>query len=204
MPVATAPEEPVQPVAPPEASGPKVIFVGDSIAAGLHVSEDEAFPAVLQRLLAERGASFQLVNAGVSGDTTAGGLSRIDWLLKQKPAIVVVELGANDAMRGVAPAEVEKNLRAILGKIDAAGAKALLLGMRIPSSYGEEHASAFAQIYDRLAAELHLASVPFFMNGVAGVASLNQEDGIHPTAQGHIVLAGNVENALLKLVREAD
>jgi acyl-CoA thioesterase-1 len=185
-------------------AGPKVIFLGDSVSAGIHLAEDEAFPAVLQRKLAARGAPFQLINAGVSGDTTAGGVRRVDWLLKQKPDIVVVELGANDAMRGVAPAEVEKNLRMILEKISAAGAEALLLGMRIPSSYGAEHSEAFAAAYERIADDLDVAFVPFFMNGVAGVAALNLEDGIHPTPEGHVRLAANVEDALLELVKETD
>jgi acyl-CoA thioesterase-1 len=193
-------------VVPPERgiAGPKVIFLGDSIAAGIHLAEDEAFPAVLQRKLAARGATFQLINAGVSGDTTAGGLRRADWLLKQKPAIVVVELGANDAMRGIAPAEVEKNLRGILEKIDEGGAEALLLGMRIPPSYGADHAEAFAGVYERVAEDLGVPFVPFFMRGVAAVAELNLEDGIHPTAEGHVRLAANVEDALLELVKEAD
>jgi acyl-CoA thioesterase-1 len=201
---ATVPAASAPPPATPEIAGPKVIFLGDSIAAGIHLAEDEAFPAVLQQKLAARGAPFHLVNAGVSGDTTAGGLRRTDWLLKQKPAIVVVELGANDAMRGIAPAEVEKNLRGILDKIKASGAEALLLGMRIPPSYGAEHSEAFATLYDRVADELDVAYVPFFMRGVAAVPSLNLEDGIHPTAQGHVLLAANVEDKLLELVKEAD
>lgn len=190
--------------APEPIAGPKVVFLGDSVAAGIHLAEDEAFPAVLQRKLAARGVPFRLINAGVSGDTTAGGVRRVDWLLKQKPDVVVVELGANDAMRGVAPAEIEKNLRAILEKISAAGAEALLLGMRIPPSYGADHSEAFAAAYQRIADDLDVAFVPFFMNGVAAVPALNLEDGIHPTAEGHVRLAANVEDALLKLVNEVD
>jgi len=190
--------------APEPIAGPKVVFLGDSIAAGIHLAEDEAFPAVLQRKLAARGAPFRLINAGVSGDTTAGGVRRVDWLLKQKPDIVVVEIGANDAMRGVAPADVEKNLRETLEKISAAGAQALLLGMRIPTSYGADHSEAFATTYERIAEDLDIAFVPFFMNGVAGVPALNLEDGIHPTVEGHVRLAANVEDALLKLVKETD
>jgi acyl-CoA thioesterase-1 len=155
--------------------------LGDSIAAGLHLPGDQAFPAVLAHDLAQRGKPFQLLNAGVSGDTTAGGLRRVDWILKQKPDVVVVELGANDAMRGIAPEVVEQNLRAILEKVKASGAKALLLGMRIPESYGQEHAQAFEAVYPRVAQELGVAFLPFFMDGVAGVTELNLPDGIHPT-----------------------
>lgn len=184
--------------------GPKVVFLGDSVAAGIHLAESEAFPAVLQRKLAARGAPFQLINAGVSGDTTAGGLRRVDWVLKQRPAIVVVELGANDGMRGIAPGEMEKNLRGILEKIAASEAKPLLLGMRIPPSFGAEHEQAFAAVYERLADDLDVAFVPFFMKGVAAVPALNLEDGIHPTVRGHELLADNVEDALLELVQEVD
>ena len=186
----------------PPSAGPKVVFLGDSISAGLHLAEGDAFPAVLQRRLAARGEPFQLINAGVSGDTTAGGLRRADWLLKQKPAIVVVELGANDGMRGIDPKVMEENLEGILEKIEAAGAKALLLGMRIPPSFGGEHTRAFEAVFDRLGEEVDGAYVPFFMKGVAGEAKLNLEDGIHPTVEGQAILAGNVEDALYELLRE--
>lgn len=188
----------------PTPAGPKVVFLGDSLSAGIHLAEEDAFPAVLQRKLAARGAPFRLVNAGVSGDTTAGGLRRIDWLLKQEPAIVVVELGGNDGMRGIAPREVERNLRGILEKIAASGARALLLGIRIPPSFGAEHTEDFAAVYDRLARELDVAYVPFFMKGVAAVPALNLEDGIHPTPEGHALLADNVEAALYALLRDLD
>jgi acyl-CoA thioesterase-1 len=185
-------------------AGPKVVFLGDSVAAGIHLAESDAFPAVVQHKLAARGTPFELINAGVSGDTTAGGLRRVDWLLKQQPAVVVIELGANDGMRGVAPKEIEKNLRGILDKIAATKAKPLLLGMRIPESYGAEHATELAAVYDRLAEDFHVAYVPFFMKGVAAVPKLNLEDGIHPTVEGHVILAANIEDALLELLKELD
>lgn len=197
--------KPAAAVATPEPNaGPKVVFLGDSISAGIHLAEDEAFPAVLQRKLTARGVPFRLINAGVSGDTAAGGLRRVDWVLKQKPDVVVIELGANDAMRGIAPDEIEKNLRGIVEKISTAGARALLLGMRIPPSYGPEHSEAFSALYERVARDLDLSFVPFFMNGVAAVPELNLEDGIHPTAEGHVRLAANVEDELLKVLREVD
>jgi acyl-CoA thioesterase I len=185
------------------AVGPKVAFLGDSISAGLHLPAEQAFPAVLRERLAARGLPFQLFNAGVSGDTTAGGLRRVDWILRQSPAIVVVELGANDSMRGQPIASIEQNLRGILDKLRDRKVTTLLLGMRIPTSYGPEYAAQFEAIYPRLAKESNVAFVPFFMEGVAGVPDQNLEDGIHPTAEGHAKLAKTVEEALAKLVAGA-
>ena len=179
---------------------PKVAFLGDSVSAGLQLAADQAFPALLARRLRARGQPIELLNAGVSGDTTAGGLRRADWILKQRPDIVVVELGANDGLRGVALQSIERNLRGIVEKVRAAGATPLLLGMRLPPSYGAEYTERFAAIYPRIARELDVAFVPFFMEGVAGVTAMNLEDGIHPTAEGHARLADNVEPALRELV----
>jgi acyl-CoA thioesterase-1 len=178
-----------------------VAFLGDSIAAGLHLPRDEAFPAVLRRRLAARGLPFRLVNAGVSGDTTAGGRSRLDWILRQRPAVIVVELGANDGFRGIPAETVEANLRDILVRARAAGAAPLLLGMRLPPNYGRDYAAAFEGAYARLARETGSAFVPFFMEGVAGRLDRNLVDGIHPTAEGHEVLASNVEDALAEVLR---
>jgi acyl-CoA thioesterase I len=200
-PAAQAPT-PAPPVVqqPPVSSGPKVAFLGDSISAGLHLPSDQAFPAVLERMLAARGKPFQLLNAGVSGDTSAGGLRRVDWILKQQPALVVVELGANDGMRGQPVAEVEQNLRAIIERIRAHSKPVLLLGMRIPPSYGQSYVEAFDAIYPRLAKELEVAFVPFFMQGVATDPKLNLPDGIHPTKEGHERLAQNVAATLEQLL----
>ena len=179
---------------------PLVIFLGDSIAAGIHLPKDRAFPAELQRRLAAKERPFRLVNAGVSGDTTAGGRSRLDWLLGQKPAIVVIELGANDGFRGVPASTVEGNLRDIVVRVKAAGAKPLLLGMRIPPNYGRDYVAEFEGTYARVAKETGCAFVPFFMKGVAGKPDLNLPDGIHPTAEGHLLLAENVEDPLRELL----
>jgi acyl-CoA thioesterase I len=187
---------------PENETGPKVVFLGDSISAGLHLPGEQAFPSVIKRSLAKDGVSFQLLNAGVSGDTSAGGLRRVDWVLKQQPKIVVVELGANDALRGQPVQEIENNLRGILEKIRAAGVTPLLLGMRIPTSYGEDYANAFEAVYPELAKELGIPFVPFFMDGVAGVAALNLPDGLHPTQEGHVKLARTVQPALAKLLAE--
>jgi acyl-CoA thioesterase-1 len=181
---------------------PRVAFLGDSIAAGLHLAAEQAFPARVQKKLAAAGTPFTLVNAGVSGDTTAGGLGRVDWLLKQSPRVVVIELGANDGMRGVPVSTVEANLRAIVGKVVAAGAKPLLLGMRIPPSYGKEYVADFDALYPRIAKDLEVPFVPFFMRGVAGRSELNLPDGIHPTPEGHERIAATVAAPLQALLTD--
>lgn len=184
------------------ADAPLVVFLGDSITAGLHLAADEAFPAVLQRELFRTRHPFRLVNAGVSGDTSAGGLNRIDWLAKQSPAIVVVELGGNDGLRGQDLASIESNLRAIVRASKAAGARVLLLGVQLPSNYGAEYTSAFEAIYPRIASELDVAFVPRFMDRVGGHPELTLEDGLHPTARGHEMLAENIAPKLAELLDE--
>jgi len=175
---------------------PKVAVLGDSLAAGLGLAEDEAFPAQLAARFAERGVPFALANAGLSGDTSAGGLRRVDWLLAQHPTVVVVELGANDGLRGRPLPELEQNLLAILRKITDAGACPVLLGMVLPPSLGQDYTEAFAAVYARIAAQTNVIWVPYFMKGVAGVPALNLEDGLHPTTQGQRLLADNVAPAL--------
>ena len=183
------------------ADAPKVVFLGDSISAGLHLEPGQAFPAVLQRTLAAEGHPFHLVNAGVSGDTSAGGLRRLDWLLEQEPDVLVVELGGNDGLRGQPVAEIETRLREIVQRAQAAGARVLLLGVRVPPSLGAEYAGGFEKLYPRLAEELGCAFVPYFMEGTAGVPGQMLEDGIHPSAAGHARLAANVAPALRELLR---
>jgi acyl-CoA thioesterase I len=179
------------PVSAPASEAPRIVFLGDSLTAGLGLDEDEAYPAILERELRQEGVAAQVINAGVSGDTTAGGLSRLGWLLGQHPDLVVVGLGANDGMRALPVAETEKNLREIVRRARAAGAGVLLLGMRIPPNYGP-YADEFAALYPRLAKELDVPLVPFLLDGVGGVRSLNQADGIHPTAEGQEIVAKNV------------
>lgn len=175
---------------------PLVVFLGDSLSAGLHLAAEEAFPAQAQRLLAARGVPFRLVNAGVSGDTTAGGRARLDWLLRQEPDVVVVELGGNDALRGLPLAQLEVNLRDILQRVRAAGARPLLLGMDAPASLGPGYARDFSALYGRLAEELGAPLVPSFLDGVGGVPSMNLADGLHPTPEGHRRLAENLADEL--------
>lgn len=193
-------EAPAAPVVPADA--PLVVFLGDSIAAGLHLEPHEAFPAVLERRLAAEGVPFRLVNAGVSGDTTAGGLGRLDWLLKQEPALLVVELGGNDGLRGQPVETIEQRLRTIVTRAEERGVRVLLLGVQLPPSLGGEYVAAFEALYPRVAAELGCAFVPRFLEGVGGVDGMMQEDGIHPTARGHARIADTVAPALRGLLEE--
>jgi acyl-CoA thioesterase-1 len=184
-------------------SGPLVIFLGDSLTAGLGLNEDQAYPARVGERLATRGTPIRVINAGVSGDTTAGGLARIDWLLSQHPDILVVGLGGNDGLRGLPLEATEKNLREIVRRGLAAGTQVLLLGMQIPPNYGPDYTGRFAAMYPHIAKDLNVPLVPFLLEGVGGVANLNQADGIHPTAEGQEIVANTVTPYLGKLLVEA-
>jgi acyl-CoA thioesterase-1 len=175
----------------PAPAVPLVIFLGDSLTAGLGLEENQAYPALLDRDLHRAGVPARVINAGVSGDTTAGGLARLGWLLGQHPALIVVGLGANDGLRGLPLTEVEANLRQIIQRSRAAGARVLLLGMRLPPNYGP-YAEQFTALYPKLAKELNVPLVPFLLDKVGGIRSLNQADGIHPTAEGQEIVARNV------------
>ena len=180
----------------------RIIFLGDSIAAGYGVAEDDAFPAVAGELLAERGLPVEVVNAGVSGDTTAGGVSRIDWILDGSPDVVVVELGGNDGLRGLSVDEARRNLRTILERIVERGATPVLVAMQIPTNLGPDFTAEFRSIYPELASELDVPFVPDFLDGVGGVADLMQPDGLHPTVEGHRLLAETVADSLEPIVRD--
>lgn len=186
---------------------PKIAFLGDSIAAGQYLSEQQAFPSVLERELRARGSNFVLVNASVKGDTTEDGLRRIDSLLSQKPKVVVVQLGENDKSQAVPATVVETNLRAILSKVKAADAQALLLGVSSERDRNAERASGaayareLAAIYPRIAAELSVPFVPF-MQGVAGRRELTLPDGVHPTPEGHQRIASHLLEPLRALLVE--
>jgi acyl-CoA thioesterase-1 len=171
------------------AQGERVIVAfGDSLTAGYGVAPDEAYPARLAARLRAEGFPHRVVNAGVSGDTTAGGLRRVDWALRLRPEIVLLELGANDALRGHDLTRVRSNLEAMITRFEAGGAKVLLLGMRLPPNYGGRYAGEFARIYEDVARQRKLALMPFFLDGVGAVAALNQPDGIHPTAEGYRII----------------
>ena len=181
---------------------PIVAFLGDSLAAGLHLPPDRAFPAAIQRQLAAQGLFFELRNAGISGDTSAGGLARLDWQLRQKPDVLVVELGANDGLRGMRVSASEQNLREILSRTLEAGVRPLLLGMRVPPSLSQDYAEEFASMYPKLAEEFEVPCVPFFIEGVGGVPELNLPDGLHPTPEGHERIARNVAPALTEILTD--
>lgn len=194
-------EPPPPPVTEPSAGTPtataisaaepvtRIVVLGDSLAAGLGLAQAEAFPAVLEVLLRDEGHDVGVVNAGVSGDTTAGGLSRIAWVLQNPAEILVVELGGNDALRGQPLDNTEKNLREIIRRGRASGAKVILLGMDVPTNYGPDYASAFAEVYPRLATEEDAILVPGFVRELGQDPTLLQSDGLHPTAEGQRRLA---------------
>lgn len=180
-----------------------MVFLGDSLTAGYGLAEEQAFPALLEARMREAGLELPVVNAGVSGDTTAGGLSRLDWILRQRVGVLVVALGANDGLRGVPPAETRRNLAQIIERGKAEGARVLLAGMKLPVNYGPQHRSDFEAIYPELARRYDVPLVPFLLEGVAGVARLNQTDGIHPTADGQRIVADVVWPVLEPVLREA-
>ncbi len=184
------------------ADAPTVVFLGDSIGAGLHLAEHQAFPAVLQRRLHDAGQPFHLVSSCESGRTTAGGVTALNWVLRRKPDLVVLQLGANDGLRGIKLAEVERNLRTMIETTTRKGTRLLLLGVRIPPNYGD-YAVAFDAIYPRLAKEYDLPIVPSFMRDVGAVPEMNFGDGLHPTARGHEKLADNVQEGFAHALAEA-
>jgi acyl-CoA thioesterase I len=165
-----------------------VVAFGDSLTAGLGVMPDESYPAQLQARLRADGYAYRVVNAGASGDTTAGGLRRVDWALKNKPDIVIVALGANDAMRGQDLASVRANLDGIVARFQKAGARVLVAGMEVPPNYGARYAADFRRLYVEVARKRGAAFMPFLLDGVAGNPQLNQPDGIHPTAEGYRIV----------------
>ena len=173
---------------------PVVLFLGTSLTAGLGVAPEQAFPARIQERIDAQGLALRVVNAGVSGDTSAGGLGRIDWLLRLPVRVLVLELGANDMLRGQPPASIRSNLQAI---IDRARARhpdlaVVIAGMQAAPNLGDTYAEAFAEVFASLAHDNGAARVPFLLEGVAGVRDLNQADAMHPNADGHAVIARNV------------
>jgi len=176
-----------------------ILFFGNSLTAGYGLDDpSESFPARIQEKIDSLKLPYKIVNAGLSGETTAGGKSRIDWSLKQKVDIFVLELGANDGLRGIPPTETRANLQAILQKVKAKypEAKQILLGMEVPPNMGDAYVTQFRAIFRQVAEKNDVAFVPFLLDGVAGVPSLNQKDGIHPTGKGYKIVAENVWEVL--------
>lgn len=175
--------------APVPAAERVVVALGDSLTAGQGVAPDEAYPAVLEARLRREGYLYRVVNAGVSGDTSAGGLRRVEWVLRARPDVVIVALGANDGLRGLSVEALRDNLEAIVTRLRASGARVLLAGMRVPPNYGDDYARAFAAVFPAVARRTAVPLAPFLLDGVAGDTRLNQPDGIHPTAEGQQVVA---------------
>jgi acyl-CoA thioesterase-1 len=189
----TAPSRPV----------PTIVFLGTSLTAGLGLSREEAFPSLLQRKLDSAGLEYRTINAGESGETSAGALSRIGWVLRGRPAVIVIETGANDGLRGQTPDSVKANIQAIIDSIrqHSPTTRIVLAGMRALPNLGENYVRRFVAIYPEVARENGLPFIPFILEGVAGVDSLNQADGIHPTAKGEVIVADNVWRVLEPLLR---
>lgn len=179
----------------PAAKKKVIVFFGNSLTAGYGLDDpSQAFAGLIQKRIDSLGLNYKVINAGVSGETTSGGNSRIDWLLKQPLDIFVLELGGNDGLRGIPVSETKKNLQEILDKVKAKypDAKRVLAGMQIPPNMGREYAAEFKEVYADLAKKNDIVLIPFLLEGVGGESKLNQADGIHPTAEGHKILAENV------------
>jgi len=176
----------------------RIVVLGDSLSAGYGLPAAEAFPAQLEQALRQSGQAVRVINAGVSGDTTAGGLARLDWALAERPQLVIVQLGANDALRGLDPEQARANLDAILTRLKREETQILLAGMRAPRNLGPAYYTKFDRIYSDLAKKHQIALDPFFLEGVALRPELNQADGLHPNAQGVAI----VVRRLLPQVRE--
>jgi acyl-CoA thioesterase-1 len=188
--------------APAWAAPIKILAIGTSLTQGYGLPPGTEIPAVLQARLKAKGVDATVINAGVSGDTSAGGLSRIDWSLADHPNAAIVELGSNDALRGIDPIQTEKNLSAILTKLKTAHVPVLLLGMRAPKNFGPEYETKFDPIYPRLAKQYGALLYPFVLDGVALNPKLNQADGIHPNPAGVQIIVNKILPDVLKLVAE--
>jgi acyl-CoA thioesterase-1 len=183
-------------------SKPVILFFGNSLSAGYGLAPEEAFPALIQQRLDSLGRDYRVVNAGVSGETSAGGLGRVDWVLRQAVDIFVLELGGNDGLRGIPPAETKANLQAIIDAVrnKYPQARIILAGMEAPPNMGQAYTTAFRRIFSELAQANDIALIPFLLEGVGGEAALNLPDGIHPNAEGAKIVADNVWEVLFPLL----
>ena len=181
-------------------SQPRIVVLGDSLTAGLGIQQEEAYPAVLQEYLREKGYRFEVVNAGVSGDTSAGGLRRLEWAFEGDVRILILALGANDGLRGLPVEEMKRNLSEIIERARRRGVAVLLVGMEAPPNYGERYTRAYHQAFRELARERDVTFVPFLLEGVAAVPELNQADGLHPTAIGARKVADHLWPTLERMV----
>ena len=184
------------------AKPPIILVLGDSISAGYGIEVEEGWVALLQKKLFESSSNYSISNASISGDTSAGGLARIDQILTaQKPGIVLLQLGANDGLRGLSPVQMKKNLAEIVHRAQKSGAKVILLGMKIPPNYGKRYVDMFYNVYPQLAKELDIPMIPFLLEDVALDKDLMQADGLHPNAKAQPVLAKKIEPYLFPLLK---
>lgn len=186
-------------------SAPKqkvILFFGDSLTAGYGLNPEDAFPALIEKRLREDGLAAHVINAGLSGETSAGGLTRIDWILRQPIDVFILELGANDGLRGLPLTDTKKNLQTILDKVKAKNpnCELVIAGMMVPPNMGKEYSDAFKKLYPDLASKNKASLIPFLLQSVAGNEGLNQADGIHPNALGHSIVANNVYAVLRPIV----
>lgn len=180
-----------------------IVFFGNSLTAGYGLDDAaDAFPSLIQHKIDSLKMPYKVVNAGVSGETSSGGNSRIDWILRETPDVFVLELGANDGLRGISPVETKKNLQSIIDKVKAKNPKVIFIitGMMMPPNMGQQYTTQFRNIFPDLAKTNNISLVPFLLEGVGGEVKLNQQDGIHPTAEGHAILAENVWKVMAKLL----
>ncbi len=200
--VATAPPA-VRPAVAAAAARPRLLFFGNSLTAGYGVEPEEAFPALVGQKIDSMGLKYEVINAGLSGETTAGGRSRVDWILRQPVAVFVLELGGNDGLRGLPLTATRQNLQAIIDTVRRRSPQAqiVLAGMQIPPNLGQTYARDFQKIYPELATKNRLPIIPFLLAGVGGDAKLNQRDGIHPTPAGHRLVARTVWATLRPLLK---
>ncbi len=182
----------------------RIVAFGNSLTSGLGVRAEDAYPAQLQRRLEDLHYNYRVINAGVSGETTAGGLRRIPWVLKNNPEVVIVEFGANDGLRGLSLNQTRQNLDQIIRQLQQAGVRVVLAGMKLPPNYGPEYTAEFEALYPSLARRYDLPLIPFFLEGVAASQTLNQADGIHPTKEGYEVIVNQVVTILRPLLRASN
>lgn len=186
----------------PDSSQPRIVVLGDSLTAGLGLETGQAYPALLQAKIDAAGLPYDVVNAGISGDTSAGGVRRMGWALEGDVRILVLALGANDGLRGVPIEELRGNLSEMIEVAQARGVRVILAGMEAPPNYGIDFTTAFHRVYPELAEAFDVPLVPFLLAGVAGDPALNQADGIHPTAEGAAIVADNVWAVLAPIAAE--
>jgi len=180
-----------------------ILALGDSLSAGYGLNKGESFPAQLEKKMLDEGHDIRMINAGVSGDTTKGGLARLNWALADKPDMVIVELGANDGLRGLDPALMQDNLDKILSQLKQRNIKVLLAGMYAPPNFGEDYGQKYNEVFPALAKRHNVTLYPFFLDGVAGIPKLNLEDGIHPTKEGIAIIVKRILPYVLKVKEES-